>query len=240
MTSLDSPAIARMQALIRRWEETSDQRAIFLSCYMMMTRNMLSAIDQHEFKDPVWVDRLLHRFADYYFVALELYERNASAAPSVWQLAHNTTRNPKALPLQNLLLGVNAHINYDLVLTLADLLRPEWVSLSDRQRADRYADHCHVNDVIGRTIDAVQDQVLEPAMPVMDLLDKLLGPIDEILISRLIAQWREAVWQHATRLLEALELDEQTQLIRQVEEEALQLGKIISLTDARTTLSGLV
>ncbi len=32
-----------------------------------------------------------------------------------------------------------------------------------------YTDHCHVNDVIGGTIDAVQDQVIEPAMPVMDI-----------------------------------------------------------------------
>ncbi len=232
------PVVARMQTLIRQWEERADQRAIFLNCYMMMTCNMLSAIDQHEFNDPAWVERLLHRFADYYFVALEAYEQTPTAAPVVWQLAHNATRDPGALPLQKLLLGVNAHINYDLVLTLVDLLGPEWADLSDSQRVARYADHCHVNDVIGRTIDAVQDQVLEPAMPVMDILDKLLGRIDEVLISRLITQWRETVWQNAIRLLETPEPGEQAGLIQRVEQDALRLGEVIGLGGSRTMPAG--
>jgi hypothetical protein len=100
---------------------------------------------------------------------------------------------------------------------------------ADSQRAARYADHCHVNDVIGRTFDAVQDQVLEPAMPVMDIVDKVLGPLDEILISRLITQWRKTVWQNATHLLETREPTEQARLIQQVEEETLGLGNVIGL-----------
>jgi hypothetical protein len=223
------PVVEHMQSLIREWEEASDQRAIFLSCYLMMTSNMLSAIEQKEFNDPAWVDRLLHRFAEYYFVALEAYEQEPTAAPPVWQLAHKATQEPGALALQKLLLGVNAHINYDLVLTLVDLLGPEWVALTEEQRYARYADHCHVNDVIGATIDAVQDQVLEPSTPLMDVIDRALGPLDEMLISRLIRDWREKVWQNATRLLETSEPDEQALLIRQVEEEALRLGRIIVL-----------
>lgn len=217
-----------MQSLIARWDEVSDHRTIFLTCYMMMTRNMLAAIDQQKFKDSAWVDSLLHRFADYYFVALDAYERNPATAPSVWQLAHNATRDPHMPALQKLLLGVNAHINYDLVLTLVDLLRPEWDNLSGSQRAARYADHCHVNEVIGHTIDAVQDQVLERTAPVMDIIDRLLGPIDEMLISRLITHWRETVWRNAMRVLETNESGERARLIQRVEGEALSLGRIIA------------
>jgi hypothetical protein len=63
----------------------------------------------------------------------------------------------------------------------------------------------------------------------MDVIDRALGPLDEMLISRLIRDWREKVWQNATRLLETSEPDEQALLIRQVEEEALRLGRIIVL-----------
>lgn len=218
-----------MRSLIQQWEQRADPRAVFLNCYMMMTCNMLTAIERDEFFDSVWVNQLLHRFADYYFVALEAYEQSPASAPTVWLLAHDAAYDPQCSALQMLLLGVNAHINYDLVLTLFDLLEPEWANLSDAQRATRYADHCHVNDVIGRTIDAVQDQVIEPAMPVMDLFDKLLGPIDEIMISRLIAQWRETVWQNATRLLETDQESERTQMIGQFEKEALKIGQIIKV-----------
>ncbi len=227
MVSSEAPVVARMQSLILGWKEATNPQAVFLSCYKMMTGNMLDAIERHEFRDPAWVSRLLHCFADYYFVALEAYEHDPQAAPPVWQLAHDTTRDPRTLPLQNLLLGINAHINYDLVLTLVDLLRPEWREHSDEQRAARYSDYCHVNEVIARTIDRVQDEVLEPGMPAMELIDRLLGPLDELLISRLINHWRETVWQNAYCLLEAGADEERLALIQQVEGEALRLGELI-------------
>ncbi len=141
--------------------------------------------------------------------------------------------------LQKLLLGVNAHINYDLVLTLAEILRPEWAQLSEDQRGQRYADHCHVNDVIARTIDAVQDQVLEPAMPVLDIVDRLLGPMDERMVSRTITHWRDQVWQHATSLVEMGDPDEQSRLIRRVEADALRHAGAITLTDVSSAIDAL-
>ena len=224
---MDFPVVAQMQAHIDKWAETADSRSVFLSCYQMMTQNMLLAIEQQEFIDPVWVDRLLHRFAEYYFLALEAYERDPTNAPRVWQLAHDLTREPGIYALQKLMLGVNAHINYDLVLALVDLLRPEWASLSESQRSSRYFDHCHVNDIIARTIDAVQDQVIEPAMPFMDLIDKMLGRIDESFVSGMITRWRELVWQNAVRLLETLDPDEQARLVKEIEKETLIIGSVI-------------
>jgi hypothetical protein len=83
--------------------------------------------------------------------------------------------------------------------------------------------------IIGLTIDAVQDQVLEPAMPLMALVDRLLGPVDERLISKLITHGREKVWLHATRLLDTDNPDSQKKLIQQIEEEAIETGKFILL-----------
>jgi hypothetical protein len=111
-----------MQELVSQWEALADRMAIVLSCNMMMTRNTLAAIDQHEFGGSVWVADLLNRFGDYYFAALKAYEQEPTAAPRVWQLAHDTTRERRAIGVQELLLGVNAHINHDLVLTLVDVL----------------------------------------------------------------------------------------------------------------------
>jgi hypothetical protein len=222
-----APILGRMQARIHAWEATADDKALFLRCYLMMTSNTLATIQRRAFRDPAWVDRLLHRFADYYFVALEAYEQEPAAAPAVWRQAHAAARDPAITGLQKLLLGINAHINYDLVLTLVDLLRPEWQALSEPQRAARYADHCAVNEVIGRTIDAVQDHVVEPAMPFMEVVDTLLGPLDEFLISRLIARWRETVWTHAAGLLATDDAQEQARRLRAVEAETLQTAALI-------------
>jgi hypothetical protein len=219
--------VLKMHAHIRLWEESGDERALFLRCYSLMTENMLAAIGRKEFDDPAWVERLLHRFAEYYFIALEAYENEPESSPAVWQLAHKAAGEAQASALQKMLLGVSAHINYDLVFALADLLRMEWEAHSHEQRASRYADHCRVNDIIGGTVDAVQDQVLEPAMPLMEMMDRLMGPVDELLISRLISGWRETVWQNAARLLAAGDAQEQTHFIRQLEESALATAGMI-------------
>jgi hypothetical protein len=142
-------------------------------------------------------------------------------------LAHNASFEPGVTPLQKLLLGVNAHINYDLVLTLVDLLKPEWPQITEERQGMRYTDHCMVNEVIARTIDAVQDDILEPAMPVMDIFDKLLGPLDELIISRLIIRWRENVWKHSVGILNSGHPAEHIALLNKVEEESLRIGRFI-------------
>jgi hypothetical protein len=219
------PTLQRMQTLIDAWEAIRDDKAIFLRCYRLMTANMLTAVDRQEFHDSAWVGRLLHRFVEYYFSALDAYLADPTTAPRVWQMTHAAARRPEIFTLQHLLLGVNAHINYDLVLALVDLLDAEWDSLPESQRLLRYEDHCQVNRVIGKTIDAVQDQVLEPAMPVLKTLDKLMGPVDEMLISRLLSQWRENVWQHAVRLLETHDREERASQVKQIETHVLELGE---------------
>lgn len=225
----NNPVVNRMQTIILQWEKTANPQAIFLSCYQMMTSNMLTAVERQEFHDPAWVNTFLEHFAGYYFAALEAYEQDPQNAPAVWQMAHNTAREGRVTPLQILLLGINAHINYDLVLTLVDLLEPEWENLSGSRRDSRYADYIHVNNIIARTIDAVQDEILEPSMPAMRIVDQLLGSYDELLVSEVLNHWRETVWQSMLQILEAHTEDEKRNYFQQVETDTIRLGKIICI-----------
>lgn len=222
MNTLERPVVQRMTTLTQQWEVAHDRRAIFLGCYTLMTCNMLDAIDAGRFHDGGWVSRLLHRFADYYFEALAAYEQQPAAAPPVWQLAHDMTRREHVMTIQHLLLGVNAHINFDLIFSLADLLEPEWDQLDEDARDKRHADHTQVNIIIGETIDRVQDTILEPRSPWLDIFDRLLGPVDEWLTSRLIAGWREAVWREAVRLITLREAADRAAFQHQAEVNALR------------------
>ncbi|MBI1297591.1 hypothetical protein GC175_21850 [bacterium] len=224
----NAAVLDRMQAYIQTWEACADDKALFLRCYFLMTSNMFSAVETRQFDDPVWVHNLLHHFADYYFDALHLYEQDVSSAPLVWQFAHDAACSPGVSALQKLLLGINAHINYDLVLAVTDMLTAEWHDHTAVQRASRYNDHCHVNQIIGQSIDAVQDQVLGPAMPMMELFDRLLGPVDEILISRLITAWRENVWRNAAGLLDCNDPQARGGLVEQVHADAVKLARFIA------------
>lgn len=223
------PVVERMQEFVLRWQEEADRRAIFLNCYMLMTGNVLVAIERGEFRDGHWVNRLLHRFAGYYFRALDAYEADPAGTPAVWRVTHRATAAPDTATLQHLFLGVNAHINYDLVLTVADMLEPEWAQLAESRRRQRYADHCHVNAVIGRTIDAVQDEVVERATPSMDVVDRLLGRLDEWLTSRLITHWRDEVWHNAVRYVESATPETREALRQEIESLTLRRADAILL-----------
>lgn len=234
------PLIEQMQLTVARWEAAGDARAIFLSCYNLMTQNVMATVDTAEFHDPVWVAELLQHFATYYFAALDAYERHDAGTPTVWQFAFDSAGSAESQAVQILLLGVNAHINFDLVLTLVDILQPEWETLSAAQRKQRYEDHCQVNAVIGRTIDAVQDQIIERAAPDMGMVDTMLGPLDEWATSHLLSHWREEVWQNAQKLLAAADTAEKEALRLAIEAKTLQRANAILLNQGILALRHLL
>ncbi len=207
-----------------QWEAAGDSRSEFLRCYAFMTGNMLHAVETSRFEDCSWVNRLLHLFADYYFIALEQYETDAATSPAVWRHAHDSTLNRRRNVLQNLLLGINAHINYDLALALRDMLAPEWTHLTETQRQSRYRDHRLVNTIIAETIDIVQDEVVEKSAPGMDVIDKIMGRLDERLLSGLITRWRENVWNDGLSLL--LADDPETERLR-IEAKTLKRAELM-------------
>jgi hypothetical protein len=119
---VDRPLISRMETLVERLEQAGDARCVFLRCYALMTGRMLQTLDEGGCYDTDWVRTLLHHFADYYFDALDAYECGAACVPAVWKRTHALAGAATPV-LVNLLLGINAHINYDLALAMADLLR---------------------------------------------------------------------------------------------------------------------
>lgn len=221
MQNVDNILLA-MTELSNAWERRGDRRFIFLRCYSMMSTNMASAIRDDRFADPSWVTKLMLHFAEYYFVALEQYNRLPEEAPAVWRLVHDTAQQSGVHTLQNLLLGVNAHINYDLPLALYDCLHQDWPLLDEPQRKLRQNDHETVNQIIGDTIDSVQDTVLEPLSPVMAVVDRVMGRMDEWLLSQLITGWRHDVWQVAQRLLEAPDGERRQSIMQEQERRVME------------------
>ena len=218
-------AEARLREMVAQWQRTGDRRAIFGESYGRMTSRMVEAIDAGEFSDPDWVTRLLEVFADYYFVACDAHEVGDPACPGVWDEAFTACVDDRQHPLQVLFLGVNAHINHDLVFALADVL-DDWPTLDEAARAQRLADHRRVNTVIARTVDEVQDEVMDQWSPIMDHVDRALGPLDEWLFSRMIAEWRDDVWE-STKLLLASDEAERARVQEAVHDHALRIARMV-------------
>ncbi len=213
--------IQKMQTRAHQWETQKDPRAIFLRCYSMMSANMLQALADNRFQNKEWVNKLLHRFAEYYFDALACFDCGETV-PAVWQQVHQLSSQKKLHVLQHLLLGVNAHINYDLVLSLHDMLKNDWNKLSPQERHSRYQDHVLVNTIIAETIDVVQDEVVEQYSPYMNIIDRFMGRLDEKLLVGLISRWRESVWENAVHMLNSQEAEEKEAVRQALEKKVLK------------------
>jgi len=193
--------LEKMNKLLAGWQVDQDRRFIFLDCYKMMTENVIAAIEADHFEDSDWVAALMENFAGYYFQALDAFESGSGEPPDVWRVAFQAAGDSRTHVLQNLVLGVNAHINYDLVFALAEQMRAEWPELTHEGRQMRYRDFVRINAIIDQTISAVQSQIVERYEPLFILVDKALGPLDEWMTILLISEWREEVWKHATTLI---------------------------------------
>lgn len=187
--------LTRLRAAETRLREQGDRRSVFLTVYTRMTEQVLAGVDDGAFRDPDWVSDYLVSFGNAYRRAHLAYERgDYSDVPVPWRIAFDTARSEDTLALQDALLGVNAHINYDLAYTLEE-------AGIDPDRPDRHADHDHVNAILADLVDTVQ----EALVTVYDALgvtsaDTLLGHLDEQLMLLGLTGGRAFAWENAVLL----------------------------------------
>jgi hypothetical protein len=213
-----------MAALVAAWDAAGDGRAVFLDCYTTMTRAVEAAIAEQRFDDATWVATLLARFADYYFDSID-GGSSGHPVPEPWVLAHAAAVGHDAHPLQLLLAGVSAHINYDLVLTLVDVLGDEWDQLDDVRRQRRQHDYALINAVIAETADLVQDHVLERRSPTLAAADIVFGRWDEVLVVRLLTGWRNEVWRRAVAILDEPDPERRSSQVLAVERRCVRRAR---------------
>lgn len=184
----------RLSNLETRLRERGDRRAVFLTIYARMTREVAAGIERGDFADPEWMRRYLVEFAGYYRRAFLAFERgHLAAVPDPWRVAFGTALRGDALVVQDSFLGVNAHINYDLALAVAD------VGI-DPDRAEKHADHRAIDGVLAGLVDAQQAALAEVYAAGVEDVDAAFGRLDESLTLRSMTEGREQAWRIATVL----------------------------------------
>lgn len=171
--------------LERDFRSFRDRRGVFVTAYGIITRTLASKFGTSFFHDDEWVRKYLLAFANFYRKALEDYEAGRrSSVPFAWQQSFDTSASGLALAIQDLLLGINAHINRDLSFALTE-------AGIDDHREIRYNDHTKVNDALAEATQEVQDRITAMYAAGLGPLDRLLGQLDEELTAYNFALARE-------------------------------------------------
>jgi hypothetical protein len=196
----------------------------FLETYRRTTAAVGSAVRTGHFEDPDWVERWDVVFADLYLAALDLHLAGSREVPRPWRLAFDAADELPAL--RHVLLGINAHINFDLpqallgVITDAEFTDPEVV---DRRRRD----HERIDAVLSGRV-AAEDNELGRTSP-RTVLDRLLQPVNRWSSKRFLREARQKVWHNTIELQRARLAGEREYAVRLAELEVLSAARIADL-----------
>jgi hypothetical protein len=189
--------ISRMETDLVELRATHDARRFFHAVYLRTTRAVADEIAGGGFTDAPWLERWDLAFADLYRHALAA-DRRGEPVAGPWRVAFDAARDRHDLPpLHHVLLGMNAHINYDLPQALIAMI-------STREFDDphllnsRAADHRHVDEVLLARVAAEDDEMSAGSNP--SLLDRVLRPANRVATRRILTEARRKVWQNTAVL----------------------------------------
>jgi Family of unknown function (DUF5995) len=129
-------------------------------------------------------------------------------------------------PLRHVLLGINAHVNYDLpqalLMVIPDAEFTDPVLLALRRR-----DHERIDDVLARQVRAEDGELARRSA--RTLPDRVLTPLNRWASRRWLREARQKVWHHAVELHRARIAGPEVYAARLAELEELSAARIAGL-----------
>jgi hypothetical protein len=217
--------IARMVALLALLEADGDPARFFLGTYLRITRAVGTAVADGLFEDPSWVTGWDVDFASFYLDALEAYRRDPATAPAPWREAFGAKAT---LPPQgHVLLGVNAHINFDLPQSLVRVI-PDEDFATPSVLARRERDHERIDGVLSSRV-TTEDVELQNAGDKRTWMDRLMAPLNHAASRQFLREARRKVWANTAVLHRARMVGDGEYQRRLAELEALSAARVVDL-----------
>jgi hypothetical protein len=175
-----------------------DHRGVFATTYLELTGQLRDTLRTRPdlFSDKRYLYREDALFADVYMNTLRSYAKGMPVPPA-WQIALDAAKSPDLNAAQDMLLGINAHVQNDMPFVVAAL------GVTKPNGASRKADHDAVNEVLSAAYDRVVTAVRDRFDPFMQYTNGDWDPADDIAGLEMVREWREQVWRNAESLIEA-------------------------------------
>jgi hypothetical protein len=214
--------IKRMKRLRNRLG--CDHRAVFATTYLELTKAAKRTLkgDPGFLRQPRFFFREDALFANVYFDTVKAWKRGQPVADA-WRIAFEAAQGSEVTAAQDMLLGINAHVQNDMPFVLAAL------SLRDRDGNSRKPDHDKFNRILNAAYERVVQAINRRYDPTVSLTNASWWPIDDLAGLEAVRGWRELVWRNAERLVNASSRAERTQVANQIEANAALWATLIAL-----------
>ena len=214
-----------LAGLERDFVDARDRRGVFVTAYLVVTRILGDWLALGRFRREDLVSRYLVVFADAYRRALTRYEHPAGAGvPEAWKQAFDASRAGSISVLQDLLLGLNAHINFDLPHAVLE------AGLDFECDACR-RDHARIHEALRAATPPVRRRICSMYGSGSRVLGALFCRAVDHVIADTFERARRNAWAWAAALHAAPSTGERERLAKALDERAVRAG--LRVLDAR-------
>jgi hypothetical protein len=189
-TTIDA-VIATFDDLIVGDIRARSRLGYFAALYRGVTIQVKEGIGMGRFDDGPRMERLDVTFANRYLTALEQFRRGESPS-QCWSVAFDAAIRWRPLILQQLLLGTNAHINFDLGIAAASVC-------PGAELPPLKHDFDEINAILAGMVNQVIDEINEVS-PWIKFLDQIDPSADNAVINFSMDRARACAWDFASKL----------------------------------------
>lgn len=229
--------VARMDESLADLTRRKDRLAVFHLTYLTFSKRVLAALEAGRFEDAAWAGDMCCRFVAIYMDQIELWRSGTPGICRAWAVALGRMEGDAPNVMQAMLLGMNAHINYDLAFcTLGACIEAgdvPWVLASDGFHGargvptSRYRDFLLINRVGWESIPIIQDTVLKRFAPLLWVGNAALRPWTSEWGQRVLLESRDAAWAKTVLLLHCTNAFERDTIAAFVDQAAERWAELI-------------
>ena len=180
--------LAMLAGIIACARSANSPMGFFPALYRQVTLAVKEGIARGLFDDGPRMQRLDTVFANRYLDAYQTSLAGGQPA-SCWDLAFRATRSDRLIVLQDLLVCINAHINFDLGLAAAEICPGEAI-------ASLHGDFDKINQLLADLLPAAE-AAIGRFSPLIGLLDQVGGRDETQVLDFSLDAARDDAWNHA-------------------------------------------
>lgn len=180
-----------LDGIIVACKAAGDPLGYFPALYRQVTLKVKQGIASGFFDDGPRMDRFDALFASRYLAAYDAFRTGGTPSKS-WQVAFQFTQSGQLIILQDLLVGINAHVNLDLGVAAGE-------NFQGQALQDFHGDFDRINDILAGLIPPVE-AVIRQFSPLLGILERIGGKDAIEVLDFSMDAARDDAWLHAVLL----------------------------------------
>lgn len=211
--------IHALDAIIEESKKNSSPLGYFAALYRKVTKKVKEGVEKKGvFQDDKRMERLDVIFASRYIDAYYAYQKGESVTLS-WVEAFNLSKETSPIVLQHLLIGMNAHINLDLGIAAAEVMKGKNIQ-------DLEHDFNKINEILADLVGNVEKDLTE-IWPMLKWILKWTKGFDTFLINFSMEEARKGAWKFAV-LFHGTPESEQPAAIHTRDKKVAKIGDLVT------------